>query len=98
MRIIILAIALMMLTEAAAGQTPQSPPPATPEPAQSDSQITHREISNLSIIGHASHGKPPVLPLKRALKLAKHHIKNAQIDISPYYLREARLIYIEVEA
>lgn len=57
-----------------------------PEPQKS---VAQQQIVNLPL---PKRGFRPRLTLQRALKLAESYIEKEKIDISPYYLYEARYI------
>jgi hypothetical protein len=61
----------------ASTQNPQGPP------------VTNRQIAELPL---AKRSFRPRLTLQQALKLAESYIEKEKIEISPYFLKEARMI------
>ena len=86
MKSILAALLLAALTPPAFGQTvPQ------PEPAQAARQGSSapREMTDLPL---AKRSFRPKLSLQHALKLAEKYIGEKRINISPYFLREAKYV------
>jgi hypothetical protein len=76
----------LFLSTVTLAQTNQQP---KPERTSQEKSITQRQISELPV---TKGDYRPKLPLQSALKLAEGYIKKEKIDISPYYLQEAKFI------
>ena len=66
------------------------PPPASktdPQRTSAERNINPTEIKNLQVNEFR-----PRITLQRALKIAENYTKQQRIDLSPYYLLEARMI------
>ena len=76
---------IMLLSTVSLAQTDQkSKPELTPE-----KPVTQVQIVNLPL---PKRNFRPKLTLQRALKLAESYIAKGKIDLSPYYLYEAKYI------
>src|SRR5215212_7924069 len=87
MRGILLVAALICLSVTAFGQTEQKPAP------NQDSQkqpVTSVQLSELPL--PKTRGFRPRITLQEAMKLAESFIAKEKINISPYFLSEARMI------
>lgn len=81
MKVLILFVALSPIVF---GQNPQS------SQANSQKEISNRQTVSLPL--NRIPAKPPAITLQKALKISESYIEENSIDISPYYLREIRLI------
>ena len=90
MRVLMIALVALFLTEPAFGQ--QTKPDDPDQPTQLASPITRRQLLELPPTD-----KAPQLPLQRALKIAESFIKREKINISSCYLFEAKWIQEEFD-
>lgn len=86
MKCVLTALVTLLLSTLTVAQTNQQ---IKPEPTSRETSITERQISELLVPKRRFR---PKLTLQRALKPAEGYVKKQQIDISPYYLQEAKFI------
>ena len=92
MRIMTLLLITFTLSTVAAAQTSPSP---EPKAEAQDQYSAESKKSDLALTRFRA--KSPAITLKRALRLAEEYIKRQKINITPYYLREAKLVSEGVE-
>ncbi|MBA3804822.1 MAG: hypothetical protein H0X14_03805 [Acidobacteria bacterium] len=68
------------------GQTVQEP---APNPKPQEQSITSRQITDLPLLRRTFR---PKITLQKALKIAESYVKKRKINVSSYYLLEARMI------
>ena len=85
MKVLVVILFSILFNPILLAQTYQQPKPE-PTPAPS---ITPRQISDLPL---PKRGYRPSLTLQKALKIADGYIRKERIDISHYYLLEAKHI------
>ena len=84
---LLIACAFGLALGQSARPSPSPGPTVDYQNANVDPNITRAEIARLP----TASTKPP-LTLQRALKIAERYTRQQRIDLSPYYLLEARLI------
>src|SRR5687767_2590955 len=86
MKNVLTALVILSLSTISLAQTNQQP---QPEPTSQEKAVTQRQLVDLPLLKRRFR---PKLTLQHALKIAEGYIKKQKIDISPYYLQEAKFI------
>lgn len=85
-RIFSLVAIIICVSGLTAAQTKQSPVPIQPPPER---PATDRQIAELPLTKRSFR---PRLTLQQALKLAESYIEKEKVEITSYFLKEARMI------
>ena len=88
-RTLVVATMITLGSIVACGQASSTPPSTQPEQS-----ITNRKITELPV---PRIGFKPKLTLQQALRIAEKFIKSEKIDLSPYYLFEAKWVLYGTE-
>ena len=89
MRTVLAIVGALVLNIVAFGQSAQTPAPKPQPQEQQSSDILYENIP----VKRGEAFKRPKISMQRALEMAEDYIRKENIDIAPYYLREAKLVY-----